>query len=149
MFRGRYEHSLDDKGCLSIPARFRQELGEGGGDGALVITNFDRCLAAYPMTEWLELERRLAALPRFEPAVLDFQRYFISGAVECVPDKAGRILLPAGLRQGAGIERDCILAGQISKIEIWADHAWQNEFDGLASRFSSMTRELSGLGISI
>lgn len=148
MFRGRFEHSLDEKGRLAIPARFREFLNSRSRPAeAVIVTNFDRCLVAYPLPEWETLEDRFSKLPQFDPNVSAFQRYFLSGASECPIDKGGRILLPPTLREFAKIERDCIVAGQLGKFEIWAKEIWDNEFQELSGKFASMTTALSNLGI--
>ena len=99
MFRGRFEHSLDDKGRLAIPARFRDLIVDGEGPGTLVVTNSEGCLAAYPIDEWEQLEKKIAKLPQFDPKVAAFKRYVIGCAQECNVDKAGRILIPGDLTQ--------------------------------------------------
>ncbi len=148
MFRGRFEHAIDDKGRLAVPARFRSELG-GQEEPTVVITNFERCLVGYPLDEWERLENRLATLPQFDPKIIAFQRYFISGAAECQIDKAGRILIPATLRQYAGLSRDCVLVGNLNRFEIWAAETWGQEFDALSSRFQSITESMHSLGVGL
>jgi len=149
VFRGRFEHNLDDKGRVAVPSRFREVLFDRTSEPTVVITNFDRCLAAYPLAEWESLEQKLAAMPQFDPNVVAFTRYFISGATECPVDKAGRILVPAGLRQFAGIDRDCIIAGQIKKFEIWSSERWNSEFNGMSDQFSRLSAALAPLGIQL
>lgn len=149
MFRGRFEHTIDDKGRLAIPAKFRQDVLGDSDEGSVIVTNFDRCLSAYPLREWEALETKLASLPQFDPKVVAFQRYFISGATECPIDKAGRILIPQNLRQLAGIERDCIIAGQLKKFEIWSAENWQREFACIADQFGGITETMSGFGVTL
>lgn len=150
MFRGRHEHSLDEKGRLAIPTRYRTDLiAPGEEEGIVVLTNFDRCLSAYPLKEWEQLERKLVQLPQFDPKIQAFQRFLISGAVECTLDKAGRILIPANLRQYSGIDRDCVLVGQLNKFEIWSQDRWNNEFTAVSDQFSSLAASLSQLGIQL
>ena len=93
MFRGRYEHTIDNKGRLSIPSKFRDIL-MAQGDERLIVTNFDGCLWAYPFWEWKTVEEKVAALPQFKPEVKDLQRFFISAASECPLDPNGRIVIP-------------------------------------------------------
>lgn len=149
MFRGRFEHSIDDKGRLAIPAKYRHDLVGDAPEGTVIITNFDRCLVAYPMAEWEALEGRLAALPQFDPKVIAFQRYFISGACECPIDKAGRILIPQNLRQHARLDKNCILAGQLKKFEIWSQERWDSEFNCISDQFAGITETMSQLGINL
>lgn len=149
MFRGRYEHILDEKGRIAVPSRYREALGTDAEPGTLVITNLDQCLIAYPWVEWQKLESRLAALEAFDAWTLGFLRYFVSGAVECPIDKAGRILIPPGLREFAGISQDCVFAGQISRFEIWAKDRWDAHFALLSDQFTAITERLSQKGLSL
>lgn len=150
MFRGRYEHSVDDKGRLAVPAKFREVLGQtDGSEINIVVTNFDRCLVAYSMREWEALECKIAALPQFDPRILAFQRYFISAAVECAIDRSGRVLLPANLRNFAGISHECVLAGQLSKFEIWSAERWGEEFRALSDQFANLTKTMADFGVQL
>ena len=119
MFRGQHKHSIDEKGRLSIPARFRDAL-ESDFEAPLVVTVFDGCLVAYPSDGWRVLEAELNSRSQFDKNVRRFRRAFYSPAQECPIDKAGRILLPATLRENAGLERDAVLAGMGKTFEIWA-----------------------------
>lgn len=148
MFRGRFDHSLDDKGRLAIPSRYRELLVDANDVATIVVTNFDRCLCAYSLKEWEKLEKKVAELPQFDPKVLAFQRYFISGAVELTVDKAGRVLIPANLREFCGISRDCVIVGQLTKFEIWPSDKWQEVFNGL-SDFGTMSNIMAELNIRL
>lgn len=149
MFKGRFEHSVDDKGRLAIPARFREHFSSTDDVSGLVITNFDRCLVAYSLGEWEKLEQKFCLLPQFDPKVVAFQRYFISGASECLIDKAGRILIPANLRATAGIDADCVVAGALNKLEIWSKDRWEREFIEISDQFSQLTGAMASFGISL
>jgi len=149
LFRGRFEHNVDDKGRIAIPSRYRESIIDVQTCPTLVITNSERCLAAYPLKEWEALETKLASLPQFDPKVTAFQRYFISGAVECPIDKAGRVLLPSNLREYAAIERDCIIAGRLTKFEIWSEERWSEEFNILSDQFSTIISSMSELNINL
>ncbi|MBK7772890.1 MAG: division/cell wall cluster transcriptional repressor MraZ [Sandaracinaceae bacterium] len=96
MFRGRYEHAIDAKGRTSFPAAFREVLNTKGDARLVVTTGLEACLVAYPMSEWLAFEERLAQLPQFDRSVAMLRRIYVSGAVECEVDKVGRLLIPAG-----------------------------------------------------
>lgn len=146
MFRGRFEHSLDSKGRLSVPSKFREVLRENY-DEKLVITNFDGCLWAYPVKEWQDLESRINALPQFKDEVKALQRVFVSAAVECPIDKPGRILIPPTLREYAGIKRDVILVGMTNRIEIWAREKWLTTFEGAHKRLELSAEKLAELGL--
>lgn len=127
MFRGRYEHSIDAKGRTSVPSRFREVMVAGGDNRLVLTTGLDRCLVAYPMSEWVAFEKRLSELPQFDADVVMLKRIYVSGAVECELDKVGRILIPAALRKHAGFSRDALWAGMGSYVELWA----KEEFEGL------------------
>ena len=127
MFRGWFEHTVDGKGRVSIPSRFREILSDKYSE-TLVLTNLDRCLVAYPQEEWDVLERKVAALPQLKKGVKAFQRFFVSGATECPLDRQGRILLPPTLRDYADLKKDIVLVGMLKKIEIWSKARWEEIF---------------------
>ncbi|MCE5387101.1 MAG: division/cell wall cluster transcriptional repressor MraZ [Acidithiobacillus sp.] len=132
MFRGTHRHSLDSKGRLSVPARFRDRL-QALADGQLIVTinptstDSERCLWAYPLNEWEAVERKVAALPSTQPSIRRFQRLFIGHSEELRLDNQSRVLLSSSLRQYARIERDVVLVGQISKFEIWDAALWDRQ----------------------
>ena len=150
MFRGRYEHAIDGKGRTSLPSRFRDVL-VGSGETRLVITTaLEPCLVAYPMSEWLAFEDRLAQLPQFDPSVAMLRRIYVSGAIECELDKVGRLLLPATLRDHAYLSRDAVWAGMGRYVELWS----KERFDELRQavvddpqRREEMARRLAELGL--
>lgn len=124
MFRGRYEHTIDAKGRLSIPSRFRETLNERY-DSRLVITTYDGCLIAYPHQEWQVLEEKVALLPEFKKDTKAFLRFFYSSASDCSIDKLGRILIPQSLREYAKLEKDVILVGTFRHMELWSKALWE------------------------
>ena len=146
MFRGRFEHIVDSKGRVSIPAKFRELLAEKYDD-RLILTNFDRCLVAYPYEEWRVLEERVSSLSMVKKEVKAFQRFFISGATECPIDKLGRILVPPTLRDYAQLGRNVIFAGMLRKFEIWSKERWLEEIKRSEGDFEGMGEALSELGI--
>jgi MraZ protein len=146
MFRGRFEHIVDSKGRVSIPARFRELLAEKYDD-RLILTNFDRCLVAYPYEEWKVLEERVGSLSMVKKEVKAFQRFFISGATECPIDKLGRILVPPTLRDYAQLGRNVVFAGMLRKFEIWSKERWLEEIKRSEVDFEGMGEALAGLGI--
>jgi len=118
---GEYLHALDEKGRLTIPAKFREQLGP-----RFVLTRgLDRCLFAYPADEWKLLEQRLKALPLMKADARAFARFFFSGATECEPDRQGRILIPAALCEYAGLKRECAVIGVSNRVEIWSKESWE------------------------
>ncbi len=145
MFRGRSRHTLDSKGRLAIPARFR-EVMEQRADDCLVVTNHDTCLWAFAREDWRVIEEKAAGLPQFDRAVNTYLRYFISGAVEC-PIKQGRITIPIDLRQIAGLNKEVVLVGELKRFEIWEKDRWEEEFQKAKKDFPVVSQSLSELGI--
>jgi MraZ protein len=146
MFRGRFEHTIDSKGRVSIPAKFRELLAEKY-DERLILTNFDRCLVAYPFEEWRGVEEKVGSLSMVKKEVRAFQRFFISGAAECPIDKLGRILIPPTLRDYAQLERNVVFNGMLKKFEIWSKDRWQEEIMRTEENFEGMSEALADLGI--
>ena len=146
MFRGRSIHTLDAKGRIRIPTRFRDILKTRYED-RFVITNLDRCLVAYPLQEWEIIEERLGSLSLVRQDVKAFQRFFISGATECNFDKQGRVLVPQTLREHASLEREVVLAGMLRSFEIWSKDYWDQEIKTAHDNFSQITTTLAELGI--
>ena len=137
MFLGQYERSLDDKSRLAIPA----ELRTGLGSGAVLTRSFDNCLCIYPAAKWETLARAVDDLPqvRYEARVLACSLF--SGAVPCEFDRQGRVVIPAFLREHAGINGDVVIAGVYSRVEIWAKDAWLGErqkFEGEGSQLAEV-----------
>ena len=145
MFRGRSRHTLDDKGRLAIPARFREVVDQRDED-CLVVTNHDTCLWAFVREDWRVIEEKAANLPQLDRNVTTYIRYFISGAVEC-PIKQGRITIPPDLRETAGLGKEVVLVGGLKRFEIWEKDRWEEEFHRAKESFSEVSQSLSELGI--
>ena len=128
MFRGRYEHTIDPKGRLSIPAKFREILKTQYHE-LLVVTNFQGCLVAYPEAEWRILEEKLSSMSMVKKEITSFQRFLLASATECPIDRQGRIFIPPILRDYAGLEKEVVVAGMLKKIEIWAKEKWEEEME--------------------
>lgn len=126
MFLGRYEHTIDEKGRISIPSRFREIL-RGSYDERLIITTYDGCLYAYPLKEWKEIESKAVNFDVVKPEDKNFMRVFFSGAMECTVDKLGRILLPPTHREYADIKKEVIFAGMLKRIEIWSKERFEEK----------------------
>ncbi|KIS03094.1 division/cell wall cluster transcriptional repressor MraZ [Paucilactobacillus wasatchensis] len=137
MFMGEFSHTVDTKGRLIIPAKFREQLGT-----QFVITRgMDGCLFGYPLTEWQILEDKLKELPLTKKDARSFVRFFYSAATECEFDKQGRINLPAALRTHAGLDKKCVVVGVSERIEIWSEDRWnsfateaEDNFDDIAEK---------------
>ena len=122
MFIGEYEHSVDVKGRAIMPAKLREDIGEK----FIVTKGLDKCLFAYSKLEWNNFEEKLKTLPLTNKNARDFVRFFLSGAIECELDKQGRFLIPANLRNYANIEKEIIIIGVGTRLEIWNKNAWTN-----------------------
>jgi MraZ protein len=146
LFRGQYEHTIDSKGRISIPSRFREILGKKYDD-RLVITNYDHCLVAYPNEEWSELEQKLSTLPQMKKEVQAFYRFIYSSAIDCVIDKQGRLLIPQSLRDYADLQKDVVLVGEMKKIEIWAKERWDIERKKVREEFDQIRDTMAAMGM--
>ena len=146
MFRGRFEHNIDPKGRVSIPAKFREILVKKY-DERLVVTNFDGCLVAYPYEEWVQLEEKASALSMVKKETRAFMRFFYSSAIECTLDKQGRILIPHTLREYADLDKEVVLVGQLKKIEIWSKERWGEEIVKAHENFDQISDVLSEFGL--
>jgi len=142
LFLGTHEHTLDSKGRVSIPARFRAALGE---PRLIVTTNVDsggRCLIAYPVPAFQRFLDNVSALPQFDESVILLRRLHVAGAAECPIDALGRILIPPTLREHASLRRDVLWAGMGRVIEIWDRRRW-----AALSGDGSLARRLAKLGL--
>lgn len=138
MFMGEYQHSLDDKGRIIIPAKFRDALGPQ----FVVTRGLDNCLFVYPMEEWANMEKKLKALPLMKSDARAFTRFFLSGAVECELDKQGRITLPNILREHAQLTKDAVIIGVSSRVEIWSKEAWEAYTKESEASFNEIAEKL-------
>lgn len=120
MFLGEYTHNIDDKGRITIPAKFRGSLASG-----LVVTRgFDQNLMLFPLDGWEEMAQRIAERPLSDEDVRAFRRRVFSGAIDLTPDRQGRILLPPYLRQFAAIDGEVVIAGMFNYVELWSSDSW-------------------------
>ena len=140
MFIGEYRHSLDEKGRVIVPVKYREKLGE-----TFILTKgLDGCLFIYPISEWTLFEQKLKQLPLTNTQARKFVRFFLSGAIECSTDKQGRILIPNNLRVYSEIEKDIVFIGMSTRIEIWAIDRWNiyNEEEFSAETIAGQMEEL-------
>ena len=141
MFMGEYSHNIDAKGRMIVPSKFREQLG----DEFVVTKGYDGCLFVYPNEEWKNSEEKFRNVPLTSKDARKFSRCFFAGATTCEVYKQGRILLPAVLREFAGLEKEVVSVGVLKRIEIWDKNSWQaipsyDDADDLAS-------DMEGLGI--
>ena len=143
MFMGRYNHTIDPKGRLSIPSKYREILG----DEFVVSKGMDDCLYVYANDDWKIFEGKLASLPLMSEEARQFARFFLSGAQAVTVDKQGRILMPQDLRDFAGLEKDVVLAGMGSRIEIWSLERWKANNDSID--INAISKGVMNLGLTI
>ncbi|ADY55001.1 Protein mraZ [Syntrophobotulus glycolicus DSM 8271] len=143
MFMGEYLHTIDNKGRLIVPVKFRESLG----DHFIATKGLDNCLFIFPLKEWKSFEEKLKQLPISRPNARSFVRFFFSGAAECELDKQGRILLPANLREYASLDKDVILAGVMNRIEIWDNSRWKDYSSNAEDHYAEAAESLVDLGI--
>ena len=146
MFRGRYEHTINGQGRISLPAGYREALTKMG-ENVLMITNHVDCLVAYPMSEWLKREEKFRTLSETEDMELTYQRFFVSGAMDCPLDKQGRILIPPVLRQHAELKKDVLFVGLVARFEIWDKSRWDAQFQKLKEEFPQSAKIVSPKGL--
>lgn len=138
MFMGEYRHTIDEKGRIIIPAKFREELGR-----AFVVTRgLDNCLFVYPAPEWSQLEQKLKTLPFTRSDARAFTRFFFSGATEVELDKQGRVNVPGNLRQYAKLEKECVVLGVSNRVEIWSKRIWENYFAESEESFNEIAEKI-------
>lgn len=135
---GEYQHTIDEKGRIIIPAKFREALG-----AEFIITRgLDHCLFVYPLEEWRILEQRLKSLPMMKSDARAFARFFFSGASVCGWDKQGRVNVPAHLREYARLEKDCVVIGVSNRVEIWDKATWEAYTAGAQASFNEIAEKL-------
>ena len=127
MFLGEFNHTVDEKGRMTIPARFRPDLAQG----VVVTRGLDGCLALYPNAEWEKLAQKVNALPLTDRRARDFRRFMFGSASEAVPDRQGRVLIPVYLREYAAVDGEVTVVGMNTYIEIWNPETWQTMRQGV------------------
>lgn len=138
MFMGEYQHSIDVKGRMIIPAKFRDELGTQ----FIVTRGLDKCLFVYPLAEWKIIEQKLKALPFTRADARAFTRFFFSGAIECELDKQGRVNIPANLREYSQLEKDCVVIGVSNRVEVWGKPVWEEYFTASEDSFNEIAEKI-------
>ncbi|MBE5900870.1 MAG: division/cell wall cluster transcriptional repressor MraZ [Lachnospiraceae bacterium] len=142
MFMGEYNHTIDAKGRVIVPSKFREQLK----DEFVITKGFDGCLYGYTMEEWANIEEKFKTLTLTSKDARKFLRFFFSGAATCEVDKQGRILIPPNLREYAGLEKDIVSAGVFSRIEIWSKDRWlENTYEDM----DEIAEHLAEMGLSI
>ena len=143
MFLGEFEHTIDDKGRLTIPAKFRPEL-----EGGVVITRgLDGCLWAYGRAEWEILAEKIAKMPTTNQAARNFARFMFSSAFDSVPDRQGRIIVPQNLRDYADITNETVVIGVMNRVELWQPEKWSQVVSAVEEDPEAIVSQLQDLGI--
>lgn len=138
MFLGTHTPRLDEKGRLFLPAKFRDKLA-----GGLVMTRGqERCLYVFPMDEFVKVTQKFQEAPTSSKAARDYMRVFLSGASDEIPDKQGRVTVPSGLREYAGLDRDCTVIGAGSRVEVWDTAAWNEYLASTEQAFADQSEEV-------
>jgi len=146
IFRGQYHHNIDEKGRIIFPSKFREIFTEKY-DNRMVITNWDGYLMVFPYDEWRVIEEKVSHQSILRKEVRAFQRFFMSGAVDCNLDGQGRVLIPPTLREYAKLEKDIVLAGMIKVIEIWSKERFEEEMKKTGVEIDKSTNFIADLGI--
>ena len=143
MFMGEYHHTIDEKGRITIPSKLRMELGEE----FIITKGLDGCLFGFSQKEWTNFEEKLKTLPLTNKNARDFVRFFLSGATECDIDKQGRFLIAGNLREYAGMEKEVVIIGVGTRIEIWNKQKWKeyNSEDNISA--DEIAENMTMLGI--
>jgi MraZ protein len=143
VFLGEFEHSIDDKGRVAVPARFREELGEG-----MVLTRgFDQCLQAFPRPVWQQLAQKVSSLSLGSPEARNLRRMLFSNAAEVEVDRQGRILVPQNLREYAGLAEQVVITGMDTFFELWSAERWRTVMEQLDTSGAGIAEQLAALGI--
>jgi MraZ protein len=143
MLLGEYKHSIDDKGRLAIPAKFRAKVERG----AIITRGLDKCLFVFTMSEWEKLAEKLVALPLAQANSRAFSRLMLSGAADVELDSQGRILIPEPLREYAGLSKNSVIAGVYNRMEIWNAETWNEYKKKTESSSEEIAEKLGELGI--
>ena len=141
MLIGEYEHSLDVKGRIIMPSKFREDIG----DKFIVTKGLDGCLFAFSKEEWKKFEEKLSTLPISNKDARTFTRFFFAGAIDCELDKQGRFLISSNLREFAGFVKDVVIVGMNSRIEIWSKEKWNECNDNLSADEIAEKMEMLGI----
>lgn len=142
MFYGEFEHTLDRKGRLIIPSKFREALKEAYVEKLFITRGLDKCLFMFTEDEWKIQESKFKSMPFVKSEHRKFNRLYFSGAQEVIADKQGRILLPSYLKEFASIKKDIVLIGVSNRVEIWSKDTWRQYYDGSRESFEQIAENL-------
>ena len=146
MFYGEYNHNLDQKGRLILPARFRDVCRENGLDKFFLTRGLDKCVFMFSEDEWRRQEQKFKSLSFTKQEARNFNRLFFSGAVDVAPDRQGRFIIPPYLKSYAGIDKETVVIGVSNRIEIWSSAAWASFYENSADSFERIAENMMDLG---
>ena len=138
MFLGTHEPKLDTKGRIILPARFREDLA----DGLVITKGQERCLYVFPANEFSVITEKLRQAPVTEKSARDYLRVMFAGAHDEIPDKQGRVTIPNGLREYASLEKDCVVIGANTRVEIWDSTSWNKYLKDREKSFADVSKEV-------
>lgn len=143
MLIGQYEHTIDTKKRLSLPAKFRKELGRN----IIITRGIDNCLVVYPLKEWAKVSDKLGNLPASQIEARSFARIILAGAMEVSPDKLGRILIPDYLKTYGGLKKNVVVCGLSNRLEVWDDKKWNVYKNRVEKKVGGIVSKLGELGM--
>ena len=143
MFIGEYSYTIDEKGRIGTPPKYRPQLAEG----VIVTRGLDNCLFMYPKKEWEIIAEKLGGMPTTDKSARDYARLMLAKAMEVVPDKLGRMVLPQYLRDLAGLKKNIVIAGLYNRIEIWNEDSWKKYEKDIEKNSSDIADKLSAMGV--
>jgi MraZ protein len=143
VFLGEFEHTIDDKGRVAIPARFREAVS----DGLVLTRGFEHCLQAFPRAVWQSLAERISALSLGNQEARNLRRLIFSGAAEVEIDRQGRVLIPQNLREYANLSEQVVIAGLNTHFELWSHERWHSVLGSLDENAGAIAEQLAALGI--
>lgn len=138
MFLGQYEHSIDEKGRLIVPAKYRESLG----DNFIITFGLDTCLFVYPLEEWKNLSEKMKLLPLGQKDARAFKRILFSRATDCTMDNQGRVIIMKYLRDYARINKEIMVIGVLDRVEIWSKDVWQKYFEEVESSYEDIAERI-------
>ena len=145
MFMGEYHHTIDEKGRLIIPSKFREELGEK----FIITRGIENCLFVYSLSSWKKITQRLESLPFTKKDARQFVRFFLSGATTAEFDKQGRVNITSPLISYAKLQKDCVVIGTGDRLEIWSQEDWNDFFDSASNNMSDIAENLFNESVSL
>jgi MraZ protein len=145
MFIGEYHHTIDEKGRIIVPAKFREELG----NNFIVTRGIEDCLFVYSTENWATITNKLNSLPFTHKDARTFNRFFMSGATDVELDKQGRMNLPAPLISYAHLLKDCVIIGTGDRLEVWSEESWSRFFDSTKDSMSDIAENLFNESVSL